>query len=428
MNVSFEEINSTQKRIKIKIGAEMVETAFNKAFTDLKKKAKVQGFRPGKVPLTMIKKLYGASVASQVGEDLINSNLFEQISDQNLKIVSSPVIEATNLPKMGEEYEFAAILDIMPELEIRDYKGLHVRVTKQKVTPALVEAELARLAKQHAKSTPIEDDSAKAEEGQLATISHKVKLEGEPLPQMDVNQTPVALGKGELYPDLEKAIIGLQKGETKHVDITLPEDFQDKDLAGKTAQFEITLDGLANLDTPEINDEFAKDLNFDTKEKLEASIVASLEQQAEAGRKRQLEVELLSALLEKNQFDVPPAMVDEVIDSMIKEMYPGDNEPAKEAIKNQDMRASMKEEAKKRAKNTLLLWEIGKAEDIQVTDEDIASHIKKTIGKEEDSSPETEKQVKMFLKQVGTKIRENLLLEKSLDVLIENATIDEVDA
>ena len=121
-------------------------------------------------------------------------------------------------------------------------------------------------------------------------------------------------------------------------------------------------------------------------------------------------------------------MVDEVIDSMIKEMYPGDNEPAKEAIKNQDMRASMKEEAKKRAKNTLLLWEIGKAEDIQVTDEDIASHIKKTIGKEEDSSPETEKQVKMFLKQVGTKIRENLLLEKSLDVLIENATIDEVDA
>lgn len=427
MTVSLEEINSTQKRIKITIAVEQVDTAFNKAYTNLKKKAKIQGFRQGKAPLNMIKKLYGGSVASQVGEDLINANLFEQIREHKIRIVSSPVIEATSLPEAGKEYEFSAVVDIMPELEIKDYKGLSVEVHKYDVSDDAVSKELDLLARRHAKSAPVESETATADKGHLATISHEVSLDGELLPQMDVKQAPVALGKDELYPELEAAIIGLKKGETKDVDIKLPEDFQDKDLAGKTASFKITLEDLAVLEIPSIDDDFAKDINYESKDKLVETITTSLNQQAENNRKRELEVKLLGALLEKNSFDVPPAMVDEVIDSMIKEMYPGDTKPAKEALQNPEIRASVKEEAKKRAKNTLMLWEVGKAEEIKVTDDDVAAHIKKALGKEEDSSPETEKQVKEFLKSVGGQIRENLLLEKSLDVLISNATITELD-
>jgi trigger factor len=427
MTASLEEINSTQKRITIKIAADQVDTAFTKAFNNIKQKAKIQGFRQGKAPLAMIKKLYGANVASQVGEDLINANLFDSIKENKLRIVSSPVIEATSLPESGKDYEFAAIVDIMPEIAIKDYKGLSVDVHKYDVTDEAVQKELDLLARRHAKSVPVEDESTAADKGHLATISHEVSLEGEKLPQMDVNQAPVALGKDELYPELETAIIGLKKGETKDVEITLPEDFQDKELAGKKAQFKITLEDLAVLDIPELNDDFAKDINYDSKDKLVETIKSSLDQQATSNRKKELEVKLLGALLEKNTFDVPPAMVDEVIDSMISEMYPGNNEPAKEALKNQDLRASVKDEAKKRAKNTLLLWEVAKAEDIKITDEDVGAHIKKALGKEGDSSSETETQVKEFMKNVGNQIRENLLLERSLDVLIDNATIKELD-
>ena len=146
---------------------------------------------------------------------------------------------------------------------------------------------------------------------------------------MDVNKAPVALGKGELYPDLEDAILGLKVGDLKEVEIKLPEDFQDKELAGRTAQFKITLEELSVLNIPTLDDDFAKDMNYDSKEKLVETVKGNLEQQAESNKKKELEVKLLGALLEKNSFDVPPAMVDEVIDSMINEMYPGNSEPAK---------------------------------------------------------------------------------------------------
>lgn len=427
MTVSLEEINSTQKRIKITIAADKVDTAFNKAYTNLKKKAKIQGFRQGKAPLDMIKKIYGGSVASQVGEDLINANLFDQIRENQLRIVSSPVIEATSLPETGKDYEFAAVVDIMPEFEIKDYKGLEIEVHKYDVTEEAVTKEVELLARRYAKSIPVEDEAATAEKGHLATISHEVSLDGEKLPQMDVNQAPVALGKDEIYPDLEKAIIGLKKGETKDVDIKLPEEFEDKELAGKTAQFKITLTELSTLEIPEINDDFAKDINYDSKDKLLETIKTSLESQAQSNKKKELEVKLLGALLEKNSFDVPPAMVDEVIDSMIKEMYPGNSDPAKAALKNPEVRNSLKEEAKKRAKNTLLLWEVAKAEEIKISDEDVAAHIRKALGKEGDESKETQKQVSEFVKNVGGQIKENLLLERSLDVLIDNASIKELD-
>ena len=159
MTASLEEINSTQKRIKIKIDAEQVDTAFDKAFKNIKKKAKIQGFRQGKAPLSMIKKLYGANVASQVGEDLINANLFDSIKENKLRIVSSPVIEASALPESGKDYEFAAILDIMPEIVIKDYKGLSVEVHKYDVTEDSVQKELDLLARRHAKSQAIEDQN-----------------------------------------------------------------------------------------------------------------------------------------------------------------------------------------------------------------------------------------------------------------------------
>jgi len=427
MTASLEEINSTQKRIKIKIDAEQVDTAFDKAFKNIKKKAKIQGFRQGKAPLSMIKKLYGANVASQVGEDLINANLFDSIKENKLRIVSSPVIEASALPESGKDYEFAAILDIMPEIVIKDYKGLSVEVHKYDVTEDSVQKELDLLARRHAKSQAIEDQNTTAAHGHLATITHEVSLDGKKLPQMDVNKAPVALGKGELYPDLEDAILGLKVGDVKEVEIKLPEDFQDKELAGRTAQFKITLEELSVLNIPTLDDDFAKDMNYDSKEKLVETVKGNLEQQAESNKKKELEVKLLGALLEKNSFDVPPAMVDEVIDSMINEMYPGNSEPAKKALKNLELRNNLKEEAKKRAKNTLLLWEIAKSEEISITDEDVGAHIKKALGKEEDDSPETDKQVKDFMKNVGNQIKENLLLERSLDVLIDNASIKELD-
>lgn len=427
VTAALEEISSVQKRIKVSISAESVDTAFNKAYSNIRKKAKIQGFRPGKAPLGMIKKLYGASVASQVGEDLINQNLFETIREQNLRIISSPVIEAMKLPEAGKEYEFSAVVDIMPTLENVDFKNVSIEVHKHEVKPEDVEKELNNLARRSAKTTPIEDSSVAADKGHLVTLSHEVSLEGKTIEQMNVEKVQVALGEQELYPELESAILGMKTGENKKVDITLPSDFQDAELAGKTVNFDLTVDALSLLELPTIDDEFAKDLNVDSKDALVQQIEDGLKKQAEGAKKRELEVKLLDVLRQKNAFEVPPAMVDEVIDSMIKEMYPGDSEPSKNALKDEKIRGELKEEAKRRAQNTILLWEIAKSENIEVSDDDIAGHIKKMLGKEGDESEEVKSQVEMFKKSVGSQVKENLLLDKSLDAVIEAANIKELD-
>lgn len=427
MGASLEAINSVQKRIKITVDATKVDTAFTKAYNDIKKKAKIQGFRPGKAPLNMIKKLYGASVASQVGEDLINGNLFESIKENEIQLISSPVIEATSLPEAGKEYEFAAVIDIMPTIELKNYKDLSVEIHQYGVDEKAVENELKTLARKHAKSLTIDDANVTVDKGHLATISHVVSLNGEKLEQMDVNKVSVAIGEQELYPDLETAIIGMKKGESKDVDIKLPETFDDSELAGKTANFTITLDDLSTLETPAIDDDFAKDIGYDSKDALETEIRNSLKTQSESAKRRELEGKLMAALLEKNSFDVPPVMIDEVIDSMINEMYPGKSEPAKAAKNNPEIRANLKNEAKKRAQNTLLLWEIAKIEKIEVVDADINNHIKKILGKLDDDSEETKQQVAQFSKSVGAQIKDNLLLEKCIDLLISHAKITEMD-
>jgi len=425
MKSLIEEINSVQRRIKVTIPAEKVTQAFNSAYARLQKKAKISGFRPGKAPINVIKKLYGGSVTSEVIDDLVNANLFGEISKADIRPVARPVIENLKMPVPETEFEFSALVDVMPKIELVGYKGLEVSVKKLTVDQSTIEKEFEMLARRHAKAREISDVNATAQKGNLVQISHSVSIDGSIQDGMDATDMPINLGANEIHPDIEAAILGMKVGENKTVSITLPEDFNDDELAGKKSEFAIKLNKISTLDLPAIDDEFAKDLNFESKLELENRIRQSLESTVESQNKRELEAALLGSLRSKISFDVPPAMVDEVIDGMISETLKGDKDRTKEAAKNENIRKSFRDEAKLRAQNTLLLWELAKAESIKVDDEDIKTHIKKTLGYA-DSGAENDGVVSDVLKKVGDRIRENLLLEKAIAFLASSATITEL--
>jgi|LakMenEpi03Aug12_release.lakeMendotaPanAssembly.Ray.scaffolds.fasta_scaffold308947_1 trigger factor len=418
---SVEEINSVQRRIKVALPADLVAKAFEDAYRNVQKKAKLQGFRPGKAPLNMIKKLYGDTVRGEVGERLINKHLFDVLKEKKINPIAAPVVENMDMPSTDKEFNFSAVVDVMPEITIKDWKGLDLKADKYEVKPESLTREMDFLRRRHAKTKNLESGVA-ASSGHLASIGHKVYQNGSLIENMDVEEFPVALGFKEIFADLENAILGMRVGETKKSTITLPKDYNDANLAGKAVDFEITLKNLQELALPELGDDFAKDVGFESLSALEAEISKQLNKRGQQLRRQKLEASIMDELRGRNSFDVPPSMVDQVIDSMIMELNIGDEKEKKKLLRNEDVRKSFRDTAKTKTQNTLILWRVAQEEKLEVTDEHVRGHIIENVP---GSEKWDEKKLADFVKQVKPRVQENLVFEMALNHIIAKAKLTE---
>ena len=418
---SVEEINSVQRRIKVALPADLVAKAFEDAYRNVQKKAKLQGFRPGKAPLNMIKKLYGDTVRGEVGERLINKHLFDVLKEKKINPIAAPVVENMDMPSTDKEFNFSAVVDVMPEITIKDWKGLDLKADKYEVKPESLTREMDFLRRRHAKTKNLESGVA-ASSGHLASIGHKVYQNGSLIENMDVEEFPVALGFKEIFADLENAILGMRVGETKKSTITLPKDYNDANLAGKAVDFEITLKNLQELALPELGDDFAKDVGFESLSALESEISKQLNKRGQQLRRQKLEASIMDELRGRNSFDVPPSMVDQVIDSMIMELNIGDEKEKKKLLRNEDVRKSFRDTAKTKTQNTLILWRVAQEEKLEVTDEHVRGHIIENVP---GSEKWDEKKLADFVKQVKPRVQENLVFEMALNHIIAKAKLTE---
>lgn len=423
MKSSVEKINPVQYRLSIEVTSDEVNSAFEAALKKIQRKAKIQGFRPGKAPLNVIKKLYGSNVSADVHQDLVNKHLFKALDEQTIRPIAAPVVDSDKLPAQNESFNFSAVVDIMPTIEIDDYKGVEVSVEKFKVKEETIERELKMLRRRHAKTRAVED-GAKATKGMLAAVSHTASADGNDLPQMNVNNMTVQLGEDEIFADLETAILGMGIGETKEATVKVPADYQDPSVAGKDVTFNITLSDLKHMDVPELNDEFAKEMDFENASALTDDVRKHMEGRAEELRRQRLENAILDKLLAAHPFEVPPAMVDQVIDSLINEQRFGSEDERKGALANQDVRKAFLETAKRRTQNTLILWHVTQKENLQASEEEIAERVNGVAAQFGIDDPKRLAQIKRNLE---ARVRENMIFEKAMDYLVENAKVTDVD-
>jgi trigger factor len=421
LTTTIEEINSVQRRVKVNLSADLVAKAFDDAYRNVQKKAKLQGFRPGKAPMTVIKKMYGDSVRGEVGERLINKHLFDALKEKKINPIAAPVVENMDLPATDKEFNFTAVVDVMPEITIKDWKGLSLNADKYEIKPDSMTREVDFLRRRHAKTKSL-DSGTKAASGHLAFIGHKVFKDGVLIENMDVEEFPVALGFKEIFQDLENAILGMIVGETKKSTITLPQDYNDPNLAGKAVEFEISLKNLQELALPELTDDFAKDVGFDTVAALQAEITKQLEKRGKQLRRQKLETAIMDELRGRNKFDVPPSMVDQVIDSMIMELNIGDEKEKKKLLRNEDVRKSFRDTAKTKAQNTLILWRIAQDEKLEVTDDRVRAHIVENVP---GSEKWEEKKLVDFVNQVKPRVQENLMFELAVEHIISASKLTE---
>ena len=422
MNATVEQINSVQHRVKVEVTAEAVNAAFDEVYRRLQKKAKLQGFRPGKAPMNMVKKMYAGTVANEVGEKLVNGHLFEVLREKDIRPVASPVLDSSDVPTIDKPYTFSAVVDVMPKVDVQGYKNLAINCEKYDVKPETIDREIQFLRRRYAKSRNL-DEGTPAAKDHLVTISHKAVLDGQNVANMDVQDVSVALGHGELLAELEAVLLGMKSGDKKTAPVTLPADYGDKELAGKTMTFDIEMKDVKELVLPTVDDEFAKDVSFESAEAMKKNIHDHLASRADGMRRQKLEANILDKLIEKNEFEVPPSMVDTVIDSMIQELDWQKKDQMQHAMHNEEVRKNFRTTARRKAQNTLILWQVAQQEKIEVTDEDIKSHVAKMMPAGTDQA-----QIASTATKMAARLRENLIFEKAMDFLIKSATITDIPA
>jgi len=423
MKALVEEVNTVQRRIKIELSESDVNTAFEKVYQNLRKKAHIRGFRPGKAPLQVLKKFYGTSVAVDVADRLVRDHLFTAIESESLQPIATPVLETSDLPTENTSFSFSALIDVMPELKVEGYQDLELAYQPLPIDEGALDRELEIVQRRQGK-TKDADASTAAAAGHVATISQTAKLDGEDFPPYCLEKVPLELGKQSILPEIEEGVIGLKVGEQKEIKVKIHEHFPEQSLVGKEVDCVVTLESLQEMVLPALNDELAKDLGLEDLATLKKNINEGLQRQAEQHKRNQLETGIFEQLAVKNQFDVPPSMVDQVVDSMIDDMqFPTDQE-REAAKKDPEQRKSLRETAKDRARNTLILSEIIKAEKIEVTDGDLDTYVRDMISSSGQTKEELDEKLLASIKQsMGSQAKESLLFRKALDRIIDQSKI-----
>ncbi len=411
--------------IEFKFSAEEFEAALSAAYNKQKSRISVPGFRKGKARRKIIETHYGESVFYEDAvNSLYNNNVAKLVDETGLEVVDVDNTEVVSVSKT-EGVCFKADVITKPEVEISDYKGLEVKKTVKTVTEDSVNEEIEKLRKRNGREISVEDRAV--EEGDNAVIDFEGFLDGVPFDGGKGEKFPLEIGSHTFIPGFEEQVIGKNIGEDFEVNVTFPEDYPSDNLKGKPAVFKCKLHEIRGKELPELNDDFAKDVDdeADTLDELKAKIRENLEKKAAEDADNSFDSNLVDLLVEKMNAEVPQVMYERRIDDIVREWTARNRISVEDYIKYtgiqlDQFRKSFAEVAKKQVDLRLCLEKISKLENVEVTDEDVA--------KEYDELAEQYKMDVDRVKQAipETAIRSDLKIEKALDIVKDSAKVEEV--
>ncbi|MCT4633271.1 MAG: trigger factor [Firmicutes bacterium] len=427
--MSFELLKKEGNKVSLKvtIPAEELTGAMKKAYAKNKGRFNIPGFRKGKVPMHMVEKMYGASVFYDDALNILLPEFYGKAIDElAIEPVDRPEIDIEQMEK-GKEVIFTADVFVKPEVKLGQYKGLEVEKTIVEVTDEAVDAELEKNREMNARLINVEDRAI--ETGDTAYIDYmgfdgELQFEGG-----TAENFPLVIGSNQFIPGFEDQLIGKNAEEEFEVNVSFPEDYHATDLAGKPVVFKVKVNSVKRKELPELDDEFAKDTSeFETLAELKEDTKKKLVEENEKSAEAEVKNLVIEKVVEGIEVDLPEAMIESEIDNMVKDFdfqlrYQGlDIQKYFEYTnsKEEDLREQMKEEAEKRVKVQVAIEAIAKEESVTVTDEDLEEEIEK-ISKLQNTTVE---EVKKLLKEENYEyIKENLVTQKTMDFLVENAKV-----
>jgi trigger factor len=309
MQVNVQRLSPVLVEFDVEVGVAQVTTELEKAYSQVARTAKVRGFRPGKAPRKVLSHLYGARIAADVAQKLVDETFPQAVTDQKLQPVTSPAVEAQGVEE-NKPFSYKARVEVLPEITGVSYEGLGAKRPKVEVSEEAITAELDTLRRAHSSLQP-PNPARPSANGDTVRIDFVVSVDGETIEDAGATDFQVELGAGTLLPQIEEATLGKNIGDASSAEIEMPAQHPHPKLKGKTAKFAITVQDVKERVLPAADDEFAKDVGeFETLDALKADIKKKLEAQAKEQSDNQLAEQLVMELVKANPVPVPPSLVE----------------------------------------------------------------------------------------------------------------------
>ena len=430
MQVTIEDVSSVKKILHIEIPEDKVVRELDNAYKNLKKTAKIKGFRPGKAPRSVLERLYKKDVHIDVSSKLLQDSFVEAIKETDLNIVGNPKIDPPGLDEKGP-YKYDATVEIKPEIEEIDFKGLTLKKNLYRVTDQEMDAQVAMLQKNLAQQKPITEDRA-AQKDDFVLVDYEGFKDGKPFAETQKTENfTMKIGTGHILKTFDEQVIGMKSGDKKEIKVNFPEDYFNDKLANLEINFQVTLHEIREEVLPEIDDEFAKRLGqYETFDVLKNAITDNLEQGYSKRVEQEINEQIFEALIAKSEFEVPDSMVDYELEGIIEEAersFAYHNKSMEElGLSKEILSEKYRDTAEKKVKRHLILGKIVEQEDMTLTDQELEDGYKEMS----QSFNQPLEDIKNYYKQNEDKIEffKHTLLEKNaVKLIIKSSTIEEVE-
>ena len=423
MKASVEEISSIKRKISVEIPEDQVVKEVDSFYKDLGKKAKIKGFRPGKVPRNILERYFKDYVKAEVVQKLIEESYPKALSETELQPVSPPAIDPGEF-EGGKPFQYSAVIEIKPELKLEGYAGLKIEGKKEEVKDEEVEQRLKALQNLHANLNTI-SEARPIQTGDFVIVDYEAKVGGRPLEGGKAIDFTVEVGSGQFIPTFEEKLIGLSPEEEKEIEISFPADYGYQKWAGKTISFHVKIKEIKAKILPPLDDEFAIDLGYSSLEELRAKLKGEVEKEKALALEQQLKDHLVDQLLEANPFEAPESLVEEQAKAMVSDTklrLAAQGVVLKNlGVSEEKLQGDYQAMAQKQVKAFLILEKIASQEGIAVTDEEADGRLREMSERMHQKFDV----VKGYYEKNGLlpEVKAGILRDKTLSFLLEKADI-----
>ena len=424
MSVQVENLEKNTAKLTIEVSAEEFNKALKDAYNKEKKNFSIPGFRKGKVPRNMIEKMYGAGIFYEDAANSIMPTAYaEAAKESGLDIVSRPEIDVVQIEK-GKAFIFTALVAVKPEVTLGAYKGVEVTAMDTTASEDEIEAEIQKELANNARIITVEDRAV--ESGDTAVIDYEGFVDGVAFEGGKGENHSLEIGSGSFIPGFEDQLIGKNAGDDVDVEVTFPEEYHSADLAGKAAVFKVKIHEIKTKETPAFDEDFVQDVSeFDTIDEYKADLKAKVEERKAASLKSAQQEEALNKVAEAATMEIPEAMIDTQCEDMINQFA---SQMAQQGLSMDQymqfsgqtmdqLKEQVRPDAENRIKTSLVLEQIAKEENIEITDEDVDAEIEK-MAQMYGMEAETLKGYMGDAEKEGMK--NDLALQKAVDLVMEN--------
>ncbi|MGN0276684.1 MAG: trigger factor [Hominisplanchenecus sp.] len=427
MSLQVEKLEKNMAKLTIEASAEEFEAAVEKVYQKAKKNISLPGFRKGKAPRKMIEKMYGSGIFYEdAANELIPNAYSKALEECEEEIVSQPKIDIVQI-ETGKPFIFTAEVALKPEVTLGEYKGVEVEKVPVEVNDLEVQAEVDKERENNSRTIDVDDRPV--QKGDMVKLDFDGSVDGVPFEGGKAENYDLTIGSGSFIPGFEDQLVGAKLEEEVDVNVTFPEDYHAKDLAGKAAVFKCTVHQIKVKEIPEADDEFAKDVSeFDTLDEYKADIRKKLMEKKEKEAKSAKEAAVVAKIVENATMEIPDAMIDTQVRNMaddftrriqsqgltVEQYFQFTGTTAEKMLEQ------MRPEALKRIQNSLVLEAVAKAENIEVSDEKVDEEIKKMA---DAYKMEFDKVKEMMGEYEVAQMRDDLAIQAAVD-LVRDAAVE----